>query len=219
MKRILTFLAVVAAIQLCASSASAVIVSSTGVTSTATASSGTVLGNIIDGTVGGGNGRISAALTEANKYTVNTGTGFAFFASGQFLDNTVNGETFTFAFSGGPSIGEILVWNYSQSAIRGLDAISKIEVNTGSGLFDTGMASFSLTDAGAASFLAQSIILNSVYSGVTQIRLTVAQGDTGGGETAGGFDQVAFSSVPEPGSAAMLIAGIVMGLSRFRRKK
>lgn len=219
MKRILTFLAIVAAIQLCAKSASAVIVSPSGVASTSVASNGTTLAHITDPTVGTTNGFISASLTEANKYTVNTGSSLAFNASGQYLSDNVDGKTFTFSFTGGPSIGEILVWNYSQSAIRGLDAISKIEVNTGSGLTDTGMSSFPLADAATASFLAQSIVLNSVYSGVTEIRLTVAQGDTGSGETAGGFDQVAFSSVPEPGSALMLIVGMVMGLSRFRRKK
>lgn len=43
---------------------------------------------------------------------------------------------------------------------------------------------------------AQVLDLGAAVSGVKAIRLTVAQGPTGTGETAGGFDEVAFAFTP-----------------------
>lgn len=190
------------------------------VTSTAVASNGTVLGSIVSETTGTANGLLSAPLTEANKLTATTGSAYGFNAPGQFLSDNVNGTTFTFTFTGAPTIGEILVWNFSQTAIRGLDAISNVEVDTGAG-FSSVMSATPLlpagdTTGGRTAFTAQVLDLPSAYTGVTAIRLTVAQGITGGTETAGGFDQVAFSSVPEP--SVSLLGGLgLLGLLRRRR--
>ncbi|HEX7262412.1 MAG TPA: PEP-CTERM sorting domain-containing protein, partial [Luteolibacter sp.] len=65
-------------------------------------------------------------------------------------------------------------------------------------------------------FDAQVFDFSSDQIGVERIRLTVAQGDTGTGQTAGGFDEVAFSSIPEP-SAALLGGLGLLALLRRRR--
>jgi hypothetical protein len=186
--------------------ANAAIVSVDNVTTSSTASNGTSVTHIIDGS------GLSATLTEANKYTITHNQGFN--ASEEYLSDYVDGETFIFSFNSSQTIGEILIWNYSQSDVRGLDAISGVEIDTGSGFMDL-LINAPLQTADAAGYKAQSISLGSIYNNVDAIRLTVAQSDTGGGQTAGGFDEVAFSTVPEPSSAALLgLGGLALILRR-----
>ena len=185
--------------------ANAAIVSIDGLTSTSVPSNGTTLDRAINGS------GLSDPLTEANKYTV-THTG-GLNLDNQYLSDNTDGETFTFAFTN-QTIGEILIWNYSQNDARGLDAITKVEIDTGSGFTDLSL-SLTLQTASAAGDKAQSLGLGTAYTGVNAIRLTVAQADTGGGESAGGFNEVAFSTVPEPSSAALLgLGGLALILRR-----
>ena len=189
--------------------AHAEIILPTGITSSTVPSSGTTLDNIIDGS-------LLAPLTESNKLTVASNDAYEFEVANQYLVNNVNNGTFTFTDS---TIAQILIWNYSQSALRGLDAISNVEVDTGTG-FASVLTNFALVPAGDANgFRAQVINLGEI-TGVDAIRLTVAQGDTGFGETAGGFDEVAFSdvaAVPEPTSELLLLGSGAMLLLRRRR--
>lgn len=190
------------------SASSAAIIAVSSVSTTAAASNGTNIDSIINGS------GLAEALTDANKLTVIHTGGLNL--SNQFLCDNVNNTTFTFNFTGGATIGEILVWNYSQNDIRGLDAISNVEVDTGSG-FNSILTNINLLTASAAGDRAQSINLGSNFAGVTAIRLTVAQGDTGGGETAGGFNEVAFAnSVPEPSVALLGGLGVLVALRRRR---
>ena len=203
-------------------SAAVIAASTIAVTSSSVPSNGTLLSSIVSETTGTGNGLLSAALTEANKLSVTTGSSYAFNGPGQYLTDNADGRTFTFTFTGTPSIGQILVWNYSQNAIRGLDGISNVEINTGSG-FNSVLTNFALvaagdTTGGRTAFTAQVLDLPSLYTGVTAIRLTLAQGITSGTETAGGFDQVAFSTVPEPTAALLGSIGLLGLLRRHRRR-
>jgi hypothetical protein len=77
--------------------------------------------------------------------------------------------------------------------------------------------SLTLLNAGDALFKSQSLSLGSDITGIDGIRLTLAQALTGPGETAGGFDEVAFSNaIPEPSSA--LLGGLgLLALLRRRR--
>lgn len=189
--------------------APAAIVVVNNVATTSLASNGTTINRIIDGS------GLSSPLNDANKLTVTHTQGSGNGAI-QYLSNNVNNTTFTFNFTGGATIGEILIWNYSQNTDRSLDAISNVEVDTGSG-FNSILTNFNLQTAAAAGFRAQSINLGGDISGVTAIRLTVSQGITGGTETAGGFDEVAFANaIPEP-SVALL--GGLGALALLRRRR
>jgi len=187
--------------------AHASIISVDSLTSTSVESNGTVLDNMIDGS------GLSAPLSEANKYTV-THTGGLNLAN-QYLSDNTDGTTFTFNFTS-QTIGEVLVWNYSQNDLRGLDAITSVEVDTGAGFVDQSL-SLTLLTANAAGDLAQVLDLGGPISGVNAIRLTVAQGITGGTQTAGGFNEVAFSSIPEPATLGM-VALFGGGILFIRRK-
>jgi hypothetical protein len=181
-------------------------------------SNGTVAANMIDGKLAA---KIYTTLTEANKNTLvsNNGYGFVGSAGGQFIGDYTNGQTITFTFTD-QTIGGILLWNYSQNAIRGIDAITTVEVMTdGVNWVNLGLSK-TLSDAGTANFQAQTLDLGSVIDGVGGIRLTLAQGFTGGGappETAGGFDEVAFSSVPEPSTSVAFLGGLAALALRRRR--
>lgn len=187
-----------------ASQAAIVVVNS--VTTSTTASNGTSVSNIINGS------GLSAVLDESNKLTVTHGMGFN--ATTEYITNQANGGTFTFNFTNA-TLGQILIWNYSQNDIRGLDAITNVEIDTGAG-FVSVITNFNLTTAAAAGLKAQALDLGGQYSNVSSVRLTVAQGITSGAETAGGFDEVAFSSVPEPTVALLGSLGL-LGLLKRRR--
>lgn len=185
-------------------------------------SNGTVSANMIDGKLAttGANHAAStfATLTEANKLTLvsNDGYGFVGTAGGQFIGDYTNSQTVTFTFTD-QTIGEILLWNYSQNAARGIDSITMVEVMTNGVDWVNQILSKTLNDAGTANFQAQTLDLGSAISGVDGIRLTLAQADTGGGETAGGFDEVAFSSIPEPSTPVALLGGLAVLALRRRR--
>jgi hypothetical protein len=208
-----------------ASSAPAAIIAASDITvsSSAVASNGTLLGSIVSeaAPAGNGNGYLATPLTEANKLTVTTAASYNFNSGGQYLTDNANGRTFTFTFTSAATVGQILVWNYSQNEIRGLDAISNVEIDTGGG-FNSVLTNFTLlaagdTTGGRTAFTAQLLNLPSLQTNVSAIRLTVAQGITSGTETAGGFDQIAFSTVPEPATALLGGLGLLAMLPRRRR--
>ena len=196
----------------------AAIVATTSVTSTTVPSNGTSIAALSDRVLSTSTATFPTptTLTEANKLTLVSNNAYSFDGGGggQYLADNNNGLTYTFNFAGGATIGQILLWNYSQNSVRGLDAVSMVEVDTGSGFIDQSL-SLTLLDAGTANFRAQALNLSGALAGVTSIRLTVAQAGTGGGETAGGFDEVAFSSVPEPSAATLLgLGGLALILRR-----
>jgi PKD repeat protein len=154
------------------------------VTSSSVPSSGTSLMSMMNGS------GLAEPLTAANRLTI-THTG-GLNLSHQYLSDNTHGETFTFYFSG-QSISEILIWNYSQNDARGLDAITAVEIDRGSGFVDQNL-SLTLQTAIAAGNKAQVLSLGKTLSGVVAIRITVAQAETGPGETAGGINEVAFAS-------------------------
>lgn len=203
-------------------SSNAAIVVTDSATSSTIASNGTGFANMIDGklsTTGANHaGGTYEALSEANKLSLvsNNGYGFVGAGGGQYISNNANG-TYTFNFTDA-TVGEILLWNYSQNADRGLDSISMVEIMTdGVNWVDLSLTK-TLLDAGTANFQAQVLDLGGAFTGVDGIRLTGAQASTGGGEFAGGFDEVAFSSVsavPEPSSTALLgLGGLALILRR-----
>ncbi len=203
-----------------ASASSAAIVIANSAAASFPGSNGTTTANMIDGILSASTATYPTvvALTEANKTSLVSNAGYAFVGSagGQFIGNNTNGQTVTFTFTD-QTIGEVLLWNYSQNAARGLDAITMVEIMTdGATWVDQGL-SLTLLDAGTAGFKSQSLSLGGDITGVDGIRLTLAQGDTGGGETAGGFDEVAFSNaIPEPSSA--IVGGLgLLALLRRRR--
>lgn len=171
-------------IQIPATAPAAAIVLIDSVTSSTTPSNDTSLANIIN------QSGLAEPLTVANRLTV-THTG-GLNLSNQYLSNNTNGKTFTFYFSG-QAISEILIWNYSQNDARGLDAITAVEIDTGSGFVDRNL-SLALQTANAAENKAQVLSLGKTINGVLAIRITVSQAETDPGETAGGFNEVAFAS-------------------------
>ncbi len=171
-------------IEILAAAPSAAMVPIDSVTSSSIPSNGTSLTNIMNGS------GLAEPLTAANRLMV-THTG-GLNLSNQYLSNHTDGKTFTFNFSG-KSISEILIWNYSQNDLRGLDAITAVEIDRGSGFVDQGI-SLTLKTANSAENKAQVLSLGTTLSGVVAIRITVAQAATGPGETAGGFNEVAFAS-------------------------
>lgn len=205
-----------------AASSSAAIVIANSASASFADSNGTTAANMIDGKLAVDSASFTlgtyTTLTEANKTTLvsNSGYGFVGSAGGQFIGDHTNGQTVTFTFTD-QTIGEVLLWNYSQNAVRGIDSITMVEVMTDGVTWVDQNLTFTLLDAGTAGFKSQSLSLGGAITGVDGIRLTLAQGDTGGGETAGGFDEVAFSSIPEPSSA--LLGGLgLLALLRRRRK-
>jgi len=189
--------------------AQAAIVAADSASSSAVSSSGTNPPDMIDGTLSTDTNTFPTvtALTEANKLTLVSNSEYAWLGAGngQFLSDDTEGETVTFAFTDA-TIGQVLIWNYSQNADRGLDAISKVEVQTnGTTWVDLNLTK-NLLNAGDANFRAQSLDLGNVFSGVDGIRLTMQQADNGNGHSAGGFDEVAFSSIPEPASVGLIVA-------------
>ena len=171
-------------IQIPAFTPAAMIVPCDSVISNSTSSNGTNLSSIINGS------GLAEPLTAANRLTV-THTG-GLNPSNQYLADNTDGKTFTFYFAG-KSINEILLWNYSQNDARGLDAITAVEIDRGSGFVDQNL-SLTLQTANVAMNKAQVLSLGTTISGVVAIRITVAQSETGLGETAGGFNEVAFAS-------------------------
>lgn len=205
-----------------AASSSAAIVLANSASASFVGSNLTTPANMIDGklavdaasyTVG-----TYTTLTEANKTILVSNSGYQFVGSagGQFIGDFTDGQTVTFTFTD-QTIGEILLWNYSQNSDRGLDAITKVEIMTDGATWVDQSLTLTLLDAATAGFKSQSLGLGGNITGVDGIRLTIAQADTGGGETAGGFDEVAFSNaVPEPSSAILGSLGLLALLRRRR---
>jgi len=152
-------------------------------------------------------------VTEANKFDLVSNDALGWNSGyGQYLANSPN-QTYTYNFAGTDTIGSVLIWNYSQTAARAMDSISKVEIDTGSGFVDLSL-NWTLLDAGVAELKAQEFQLGAAYANVQSIRLTGVNTDPGA------FDEVAFSSVssaavPEPSSAALLgLGGLALILRR-----
>ncbi len=136
----------------------------------------------------------------------------------KYLTDKANG-TYTFTFAGTVTIQQILIWNYSQNDVRGMDAIASSQVDNsnpanpvirltpgvqisrdGGNTWTTiGGEPLCLDPAVDVGFKAQVFNLSGA-TGVNAICLTGVQGSVGvsGTEFAGGFDEVAFIGTVVP---------------------
>jgi hypothetical protein len=163
---------------------------------------------------------LSATLTDANLATVTHVSGFD--ASTQYLTQSTTGTLdatliYTFSSALTDKLTTIAVWNYSQTnqLNRWADSVD-VSVDTGSGL--TLLGTYQLSDPGSSAINSDLIDVSGFnLVGATQVTLKINQGkaDNNGTDFTSGLSEVAFQTVPEPSSAALLgLGGLALILRR-----
>ncbi len=152
-----------------AASSNAGIIPSNSASASFVGSNGTTPANMIDGILSASTATYPTvvALTDANKTTLVSNSGYQFVGSagGQFIGDFTDGQTVTFTFTD-QTIGEILLWNYSQNSDRGLDAITKVEIMTDGATWVDQSLTLTLLDAGTAGFKSQALSLGGDITGI-----------------------------------------------------